>query len=322
VRIFISYRRADSAPQSGRLRDALEGQFGSGSVFFDVNSIEVGETFTPAIDNALALSDVVLVMIGPTWATVGQPAGAPGTGRRLDDPRDLVRAEIRTAVDRGLDIIPVLVGGAAMPRADQLPDELKALAARNACELSDTRWQEGLEHLAATIARRAAGRTWPANPRVAEALDALKRQHYAAAADLFTSALSEDQTAETYYHRGLAYFFQHKLDAAVSDWNKALSLAPDWAMAYRQRANAFAELGRGDRARADYDRAIQLDPREPRAYFNRGLLRRAAGDVPGAVADLEQVLELRADAVLEREAESVLLDIRARQGKPAGGAGS
>jgi hypothetical protein len=76
-------------------------------------------------------------MIGPTWATVGQPEGAPGTGRRLDDPRDLVRAEIRTAVDRGLDIIPVLVGGAAMPRPDQLPDELKALAARNACELSD-----------------------------------------------------------------------------------------------------------------------------------------------------------------------------------------
>jgi hypothetical protein len=54
MRIFISYRRADSAPQSGRLGDALEGQFGPGSVFFDVNSIEGGETFTPAIDNARA----------------------------------------------------------------------------------------------------------------------------------------------------------------------------------------------------------------------------------------------------------------------------
>lgn len=61
MRIFISYRRGDSAPYSGRLRDALEARLGPGSVFFDVTSINTGEVFTPAIGEALAMSDVALV---------------------------------------------------------------------------------------------------------------------------------------------------------------------------------------------------------------------------------------------------------------------
>ena len=127
MKMFISYRRADSAPYAGRLRDGLEAHFGAGSVFFDVNTIEAGENFPSALGTALSLSDIVMVVIGPNWTNVTFPQG----GRRLDDPKDLVRAEIRTALDRNVEIIPVLVGGAAMPKPDQLPDELKPLSTRN-----------------------------------------------------------------------------------------------------------------------------------------------------------------------------------------------
>ena len=48
--IFISYRREDSAGFAGRLTDALEAEFGPGSVFRDVDDIRPGEDFIPAIE--------------------------------------------------------------------------------------------------------------------------------------------------------------------------------------------------------------------------------------------------------------------------------
>src|SRR5262249_39156751 len=101
MKIFISYRRADSAPYSGRLRDALNAYFQAGSVFFDVTSIDVGATFTIAIAQAMALTDVVVVVIGPNWLTAGSPDGAC----KLNDLRDVVRNEIRAALDREREII-------------------------------------------------------------------------------------------------------------------------------------------------------------------------------------------------------------------------
>lgn len=245
------------------------------------------------------------------------PAANNATGRRLDNPRDLVRSEIRTALDRGLFVVPVLVGGAGMPPVEQLPDELKVLAAHNACELSDARWKDDVERLVVMLESKA-GCAAGVDPRFSAGLDALKRGHYKDAVNLLTLVIDERPTAEALYHRGLASFLHDTRDvdertaAALEDWNRAIVMAPEWAMAYRQRANAFATIRKWSQALADYDRAIQLEPHEPRAFFNRAMLRRSSNDVAGAIADLEHVLDLQADAVLEREAESQLQDLRAR----------
>ena len=63
-------------------------------------------------------------MIGMRWLTV---SGRDG-GRRIDDPEDMVRIEIETALARGLKVIPLLVQGAAMPTEAQLPSTLRKLA--------------------------------------------------------------------------------------------------------------------------------------------------------------------------------------------------
>ena len=41
-KIFISYRRSDSAAHAGRIYDRLEGHFGQGQVFMDVDTIHEG----------------------------------------------------------------------------------------------------------------------------------------------------------------------------------------------------------------------------------------------------------------------------------------
>jgi hypothetical protein len=134
--IYLSYRRSESAAYAGRLFDHLSRHFGRRSVFMDTATIRRGEDFPQAIEAALNACDVVLVVIGPTWAT-----NTGHDGRcRLDDPKDWVRLEVAAALRRDILVVPVLVEGARLPDPASLPEELRALCQRNACELSDLRW--------------------------------------------------------------------------------------------------------------------------------------------------------------------------------------
>lgn len=87
--------------------------------------------------------DVLLAVIGPRWATV---TGKTGTSR-LHDPSDWIRVEIAAALARKIRVIPVLVGGATMPSAEFLPDDLDGFAQRQAHELSDKRWTYDVDQL-------------------------------------------------------------------------------------------------------------------------------------------------------------------------------
>jgi hypothetical protein len=131
-RIFISYRREDSIDATGRLHDNLAAHFGQESVFMDVDAIPFGADFRKHVQDAVGRADVLLAVIGERWLE----ARDPGTGvRRLESPQDFVALEIRTALERGIPVIPVLVGRASMPRAEELPEGLRDLAHRNAAEL-------------------------------------------------------------------------------------------------------------------------------------------------------------------------------------------
>ena len=141
--IFVSYRRDDSEGEAGRLFDDLVGHFGEDSVFMDVAAIEVGRDFRKAIDESVATCGVLLAVIGKEWTDAKNEAGQ----RRLDDPFDFVRLETASALKRDIPVIPVLVHGAKMPRADQLPDDLKELAYRNGVEVTHARWNSDLQLL-------------------------------------------------------------------------------------------------------------------------------------------------------------------------------
>jgi len=131
IGIFICYRREDAAYQAGWLFDRLVGHFGEGRVFKDVDSIRLGDDFEAEINAAIGSCAVLLAVIGMRWLTV-----ADEDGRRLDDPADLLRLEIETALTRGVRVIPVLVDGARMPRAAELPASLEKLTRRQALVLS------------------------------------------------------------------------------------------------------------------------------------------------------------------------------------------
>lgn len=148
ARLFLSYRRDDSAGFAGRLADAMEAEFGAGSVFRDVDDIRPGEDFIHAIESHLQQVGVVLVMIGPRWLD----AGADGR-RRLDDANDFVRQEIQAALESGKPLIPLLVGGASMPAEADLPAAIAGLSRRQAVVLTDGNWRGDVERLVASLSK-------------------------------------------------------------------------------------------------------------------------------------------------------------------------
>lgn len=146
-KIFLSYRRSDSAGHVGRLYDELVRYFGRDRVFMDIDGIAPGQNFVEVLTDRLREAAVVLVLIGPRWAGPLETGG-----RRLDDAGDFVRMEVVEALSRpGTQVIPVLCGGAVFPATDTLPDAIKPLALRNAFELSDLRWKQDVRRLQDTV---------------------------------------------------------------------------------------------------------------------------------------------------------------------------
>jgi hypothetical protein len=125
--VFISYRRGDSADVSGRIYDRLVAQFGDEAIFKDVDDIPIGVDFKKHLGDTIAACSVMLVVIGPRWLSATDERGS----RRLDDPNDFVRIEIETALERDVPVVPLLVSGASMPKAEELPPSLVSLAYRN-----------------------------------------------------------------------------------------------------------------------------------------------------------------------------------------------
>ena len=86
ARIFISYRRRETAGHAGRLYDGLVERFGDERVFMDV-TMEPGVDFAETIQDAVGSCGALVALIGEEWHTVRDARG----NRRIDDPADIHR---------------------------------------------------------------------------------------------------------------------------------------------------------------------------------------------------------------------------------------
>ena len=155
--VFISYRRDAGAGYAGRIADALVEHFGEDKVFRDIDSLEPGLDFAEAIERAIESSEVLIAVVGKNWLTVTDAAGQ----KRLENPDDYVRTEIATALKRNIRVIPLLIQGAAMPSARELPDDLAPLSRRNAFEIHDSSWRDDIRRLVTALERAINGNRPP-----------------------------------------------------------------------------------------------------------------------------------------------------------------
>src|SRR5262245_20465393 len=143
TKVFISYRRKDSAGYAGRLMDRLKTKLGRDFVFLDVETIPLGSNFEKVLHEEIGKCRVLLALIGPTWCDARDENGK----RRLDDPKDFVRMEISAALQRDIPMIPILLDNATMPKADQLPNELRGLTSRNGLDVRHASFNEDIDRL-------------------------------------------------------------------------------------------------------------------------------------------------------------------------------
>jgi hypothetical protein len=143
LQIFISYRRPETAWPANWLYQQLAEHYGNSQVFMDVATIEPGDDFVAAITTAVKSCDVLLALIGDRWLTITDSEGQ----RRIDDPDDFVRLEIKTAFEHNVRVIPMLIDGVTMPRAVDLPTSIAPLAYCQARELSPNRFVLDLDRL-------------------------------------------------------------------------------------------------------------------------------------------------------------------------------
>jgi len=140
--VFLSYRRDDSEGYAGRLYDRLSARFPD-RIFRDVKDLEPGVDFVEEIERKLSSCRAMVAVIGPRWLTLTDGAGR----RRIDQPDDLHRLEIVTALKRKVRVIPALVGGAGMPPAEELPAELAVLARRQSLPVSEVDFDHDVARL-------------------------------------------------------------------------------------------------------------------------------------------------------------------------------
>ena len=132
---FISYRRADSAGQTGRIHDHLKSRFGPGRVFRDI-TIPPGLDWRQRIETSLIDCVVVITVIGNGWVC-----------KRLSHPDDLLRHELEVALQRNIGVIPVLVDGATLPRPRDLPTSLRGLLDAQALEIHEEDFDHDIRKL-------------------------------------------------------------------------------------------------------------------------------------------------------------------------------
>jgi pterin-4a-carbinolamine dehydratase len=139
--IFISYRRADSATEAGRLHSTILKELGTTTVFMDTYSIEPGTQWPKELNEALQAAKIFIVVIGTEWIRISDEFGM----RRIDQEDDWVRQEIEFALREDKKLLPLLVKGAKMPPPDKLPTSISALALRQAIDIRDAYWDHDIK---------------------------------------------------------------------------------------------------------------------------------------------------------------------------------
>ena len=141
--VFICYRREETAFAARAIHDRVVQRLERESVFLDVDNIDLGVDWFNVLTERVGARDALVAVIGRNWVSNADKDGL----RRIDDPDDFVRIEIEAALQRNVRVIPVLVDGAAMPKASELPESLKGLARRQGTVVSHAGFEADVEKL-------------------------------------------------------------------------------------------------------------------------------------------------------------------------------
>lgn len=213
----------------------------------------------------------------------------------------------KTAVSKGAnDVRALLTEAMALHKAGELSEALRkcrsvlkvdksnslALALVGTVHAQQRDFQRAIPPLLASL------QSSPKQPQTLDtlgnALSALER--YKEALSCYDRAIAlRPEFAQAFYHRGLVFQLTGRPQDAIASYDRAIALKSDLAGAHHNRGNALADLERHDEAIANYDKALAISARNPESHNNRGNSLRALGRLDEALASYDKALEIRPD---------------------------
>ena len=194
---FVSYRRSDSDIWADRLAGELRAQ-SVGKVFMDIREIAPGTPWRTVLDTALGSCTALLVVIGPAWLNSTDQDGR----RRLDDPSDILRNEVAEALRKGTRVVPVLVNGARMPSASELPEDIQSLTELQAHDLTVKHWSNDIAHLIGTLQAIVSGNAPHEDPQPAPRIKGKRSLVLRAGISLLSISVLAGLSALAYFRIG------------------------------------------------------------------------------------------------------------------------
>jgi tetratricopeptide (TPR) repeat protein len=307
--VFISYRRNNAPWVLAISQNLTHNGF---DVFFDYTGLASGNFETAIVDNIHARAHFLVLL-------------TPSALERCSNPDDWLRREIETALDSKRNIVPLMLEGfdfASPSIASQLTGKLAALRHINAMTVSAEYFDAAMDKLrnrflnraletevqpASPIAVQAATEAMAAAaqaPKVAEeeltAQQWFERGYESKNPDdairFYTKAITlKPDFAVAYFNRGIAFHEKGNLERAIQDYDEILRLRPNAADAMINRGTALLDAGNSQGALRDFDRALELTPGDPEAFYDRGIAQEALGNITAALADYDRVLTLKPD---------------------------
>ncbi len=107
------------------------------------------------------------------------------------------------------------------------------------------------------------------------------------------------EKAQAYAMRALALSIQTKYEQAIRDYDEAIRLAPDFAVALNNRAWAYFKSGRGIKGLPDIERSLNLNPISEHSWDTRAHIRQSMGQFGGAFADYERAVDLGGERMIK-----------------------
>lgn len=297
-RVFLSYRRSDTAPSATKLYQHLSMRFGKDLVFQDVDDIKPGADFLETIRQELALCEVFLILIGPHWLIDAQGR------RRLDDPNDVLRMEVAQALSRDVTILPLLVGGAGMPPPEALPEPLKLLSRRQAMSLAEDKWISNVEGLIDRLREIILPRIEDLPlPQAEGELQQMQLRYF----DLLESNSAAD--ALELAQKTLAY-----LDRVLPLYPQDPNLKVTRGYLYKNEAMALISLGRYDESKSALNKGestfrTMLDerPRDAGAWNGLGSIEAVRGNYEKAHEYVDEALKILPDYPAAQQDHKLIL---------------
>jgi tetratricopeptide (TPR) repeat protein len=324
--VFISYRRA---PASYIARAIFQDLRAHGyDAFLDVQSIDSG-VFTTVIDRQIRTRRHFVLVL------------TPGTLDRCAQLEDMVRHEIRTALEADRNIIPFATDTFDWGDITRfLPPEMHRLGLFNSVPKVSHEWFEAAmerlrtRHLKEPEYARPepdeneayASEQVPEIPRVTpddltaealaqQAVAQRQAERYAQALALLEQALAlRPDYASAWLQRGLVRMAQNQDAEAIPDLTQALQLDARLVDAWAGRALAHLVTGRGAEAEHDLAAALAIAPDDAGALFIRASLHRLMGRTSDAIADMERVLAVNPTYPSARQALDEMRASRPRRG--------